>query len=698
MVGIRTIGICITLLFIRNYGYCDDIYQLMHHVCDNRTAGRHHTTKHHKQTMSDVINEYNENINISDNRSLIRDDEISDKNEKCIKKTAGRSIKTTENSCRDDESIIITHDVLPVKRVAPSLKFPHDEQDVRDETRDDLLNCVDTQWSLPTVPNNDEKIHTRTLYNNPLSQKIHEIIIPHIQFSNAPLSNVIDTLSNYAEQYQTSDSGTSQCINFILLDAGADKAAHDISLNLKNLSLYRVIELISQSANLQFDITHDTVIFYHKSRVEDIVETEFFPISRATLIRLTGVQTINHHDMSYNDNHNTIIDDERAIKEFFHRAGINFSDSTTNSLAFDGAQIIVTTTHKNLEKIGRILQKYTEVQQVEIETKFLEVQQGVLEELGLRWNISNRDGSKAFFSTGKTSDEVAYDNLRTLSQAFASNNFSSGDGKIVSAGAEQITVTNNSPNIPGQLNLGIDSIPLSNFTGVLNNIQCNVLIQALEQHTGTDLMSAPKLTVLSGKTADITVAMELRYPQHYGDTHSEVGAGSSFGTSSSSAGVTITSGTPQNFTMRNIGVEMSVTPTVEVDKTISLQLEPKVTEFEGFVEYGGVNVAVSSGTTVTVPSGFYQPIFSTREIHTEVNICDGATVVMGGLTREEVKEIHDKVPILGSLPLLGKLFKSKSETTQKRNLLIFVTAHTISPTGEPLVQKSAQNSNNSRDK
>ena len=66
---------------------------------------------------------------------------------------------------------------------------------------------------------------------------------------------------------------------------------------------------------------------------------------------------------------------------------------------------------------------------------------------------------------------------------------------------------------------------------------------------------------------------------------------------------------------------------------------------------------------------------------TEVNIFDGATVVMGGLTREEVKEVRDKVPILGDIPLLGRLFSSKGSTTQKRNLLIFVTAHTITPDG-----------------
>jgi general secretion pathway protein D len=54
---------------------------------------------------------------------------------------------------------------------------------------------------------------------------------------------------------------------------------------------------------------------------------------------------------------------------------------------------------------------------------------------------------------------------------------------------------------------------------------------------------------------------------------------------------------------------MRVTPIVEADDRISLRLEPSVTEFEGFVEYGGSSVAGSGNSTVTVPSGFFQPIF-----------------------------------------------------------------------------------------
>jgi general secretion pathway protein D len=171
---------------------------------------------------------------------------------------------------------------------------------------------------------------------------------------------------------------------------------------------------------------------------------------------------------------------------------------------------------------------------------------------------------------------------------------------------------------------------------------------------------------------------------------SQVGTGSASG--GGSAGVAITAGTPQEFTTRNVGVELKVTPTVEEDDySISLDLNPKVTEFEGFVEYGGQSIAISGSTTVTVPSGFYQPIFGVREMSTKVTIWDGATLVMGGLTREDVKKVNDKVPVLGSLPGLGRLFRSEGESTQKRNLLIFVTANLVSPGGS-LKKQSVQNS------
>ena len=194
------------------------------------------------------------------------------------------------------------------------------------------------------------------------------------------------------------------------------------------------------------------------------------------------------------------------------------------------------------------------------------------------------------------------------------------------------------------------------------------------------MLCAPKVTVISGSTASITVSQQMRYPESWGDMQSNVGTSSS-DSGAGAAGVTITPGTPTDFTAYDVGVVMEVTPNVEEDGSINLVLNPRVTEFEGFLEYGGVAVAISSGTTVTVPSGFIQPVFSVREVRTTVTVFDGATLVMGGLTREQVITVNDQVPILGDIPWVGRIFQSKGETSQKRNLLIFVTVNRISPGG-----------------
>jgi general secretion pathway protein D len=79
-----------------------------------------------------------------------------------------------------------------------------------------------------------------------------------------------------------------------------------------------------------------------------------------------------------------------------------------------------------------------------------------------------------------------------------------------------------------------------------------------------------------------------------------------------------------------------------------------------------------------------QPVFSVRKLQTNVTIWDGQTVAVGGLIREDVQETNDKVPFLGDVPLVGRLFRSQAENHFKRNLMIFVTARLIDPSGQPI--------------
>ena len=114
------------------------------------------------------------------------------------------------------------------------------------------------------------------------------------------------------------------------------------------------------------------------------------------------------------------------------------------------------------------------------------------------------------------------------------------------------------------------------------------------------------------------------------------------------------------------------TPTVQKYNQIHLQLNPKVTEFDGFVEYGGPSGTIGTGfstATVIAPSGILMPIFSVRKVITEVTVFDGATVIIGGLTREEVKTVNDKIPVLGNIPCLVASFNHLQKVIKRETCL-----------------------------
>jgi len=150
---------------------------------------------------------------------------------------------------------------------------------------------------------------------------------------------------------------------------------------------------------------------------------------------------------------------------------------------------------------------------------------------------------------------------------------------------------------------------------------------------------------------------------------------------------TVIATTPTDFKRRNVGVRLVIKPQVTADnKTVDLSLFPEVTDFEGFINYGSeIFVANPDGTQSLLSTNqINQPVFNTRRINTKVLIRDGSTVVLGGLIRDDIQSVNDKVPLLGDLPLIGRLFQSKAVSNTKRNLIIFVTANIYRNDGELL--------------
>lgn len=129
------------------------------------------------------------------------------------------------------------------------------------------------------------------------------------------------------------------------------------------------------------------------------------------------------------------------------------------------------------------------------------------------------------------------------------------------------------------------------------------------------------------------------------------------------------------------GPILDVIPDVLSDGyTINLTLIPSLIEFTGYQNPPSLgNFSAAGLNVVLLPTAL--PEFSVREITTTVNVWDGQTVVLGGLVDSTVQEEKDSVPILGDVPILGRLFQSNQKTEDKRNLMIFVTATLIDPAG-----------------
>jgi len=208
-------------------------------------------------------------------------------------------------------------------------------------------------------------------------------------------------------------------------------------------------------------------------------------------------------------------------------------------------------------------------------------------------------------------------------------------------------------------------------------------------------MSAPKVTVKSDNKAVIKVVRNFPYPTEFDPPQPGTSGNLTLGLNIQGVAVPTT---PTAFQTRDLGVTLEVLPVVGPDNyTIDLNLSPEVVEFDGFIDYGSPilspTYSLLTGTwsdLVITPNTIHQPIFSTRKVTTNVSIWDGQTVALGGLIREDVQKVQDKVPILGDIPLAGRLFRSNVDQKIKKNLIIFVTARLMDAEGKPVRQDDEQ--------
>ncbi|MEZ8081396.1 type IV pilus secretin PilQ [Enterovibrio norvegicus] len=292
--------------------------------------------------------------------------------------------------------------------------------------------------------------------------------------------------------------------------------------------------------------------------------------------------------------------------------------SERGSLAFDVRtnSLVIKDLSDNIEIVKSLIEILdVPVEQVEIEARIVTVEEGVLDEIGVRWGVTNTNGS---FSTSGS--------IEGQGQQF-------GDAD---SGGEGSSSVNDMLNV----NLAATSINAPSVAFQVANLGKNLLLDlelsALQAESSAEIISSPRLLTTNKRAAYIEQGTELPYLE------------------ASSSGAAAVS-------FKKAVLSLSVTPQITPDNKLVLDLEVTQDKPAGSVVAGG-------GEAMAI---------STQRIGTQVLVNDGETVVLGGIYQHEMTEKVDKVPLLGDIPGLGQLFRRDYENMTKRELLIFVTPRII---------------------
>lgn len=593
-------------------------------------------------------------------------------------------------------------------------------ESARDHQRSRMLNMVNEAWEYkppvrglvidPIATGGTEP----TVY---LTRKMQEIVFPQVQFSGASIEEAVEFLRVKSRDLDVNETDPSKKGVNIILKAGDAPVTASISLDLKDVPMVEALRYVTELAGMKYKVEPFAVLIVPVSETTAEQYTRIYKVPPDFLSLGGGASAATAAPAASADPFaqggagaaasSSLIARQSAL-DILKSQGIAFPEGASAVFNPVTSQLIVKNTQPNLDLVEAFVDSIRGQgpKQIYITSKFVEVSQKNTDELGFDWLLGAVGRGNAVQAGGGSDGNSGLDSTTISYPGNIASMIAGGSISPVTRGLRTGSNAISGNAIDAQIN-GISDVAeapgVFSVAGVLTDPQFAVVIRAMSQRKGVDLMSAPSVTTKGGQRATVEVIREFIYPTEFDPPQipTNVGGGGGTVAGGGASSVPVTPTTPTAFEMRPVGVRMEVDPTVGADGyTIDLNLAPEVTEFDGFINYGSpiysVNTtpgAVAFGSRVELtPNVINQPVFSVRKVQTAVTIWDGQTVVLGGLIREDVQDVEDKIPVLGDLPWVGRLFKSQVEDHFKRNLMIFVTAKLIDPAGQainPNMQGSA---------
>lgn len=532
--------------------------------------------------------------------------------------------------------------------------------------RKDVRDAVDRIENTPYIPDTYGKtIHEEgPLFDfesekGRMSKVLEKAVSIHLD--NVPLETILVNLSQ--------SSGVN-----IVADKSLTALKQVLSVNLDNVKLSEFLRYVGRNYELQFQVGDELVwVVDAKDPKRLMEETRFYRLRKGFVLPAAFGAPDSTKTTTTAANGPTTVTEVQKFQKFVNdqapelpsieRAITNLFMGTKYFIDYEHNLIVARGTPEQLTVMENIIKEFDKpVQQVLIEARFVTVTKPAFLQLGVLWE-ADRQGKSA--GVGNTSVPQDFTGL------ISGQNFPSSINPSPSA-----VISGANPAV----GIGIQHA----FTSVFGVDNLSATISALEQSGESQTLSAPRLTVLNNRPATISDGNVQYYYEEY-TVASTVGQ---YYTVSS----WVPSGKPTKITA---GAVLNVLASISGDgKSILLALNPIVNTDVQLVKYATLS-QYGVGTNIQSSFDIKLPTYRTEELATRVAVKSGQTVVMGGVLERERSTLVESVPVLGDIPILGALFRRRTETDTPRYLLIFVTATIVKDSGEFLVYDERAHSTNS---
>ncbi|WP_248525351.1 type IV pilus secretin PilQ [Vibrio alginolyticus] len=418
-----------------------------------------------------------------------------------------------------------------------------------------------------------------------------------INFQDIPVRNVLQLIADYNQ------------FNLVV----SDSVEGNLTLRLDGVPWQQVLDIILQVKGLDKRVDGNVILvaptdeldLREKQQLEKQKLTEEMGELSSEIIKVNFAKASDIAEM---------INGEGSISMLSERGSMTI-DERTNSL-------LIRELPENIEVIREIIESLDiPVKQVQIEARIVTINEGNMDELGIRWGFTSINGSN-------TVGGSIENNLATIGLYNGEGGDDGGDGDGV--GIDDFLNVNLAATSPNATSIAFQVAKLGSDTLL------DLELSALQQESKAEIISSPRLITTNKKPAYIEQGTEIPYLE-----------------SSSSGATTVT--------FKKAVLSLKVTPQITPDNRLVLDLS--VTQ-----DRPGQVVKTGTGEAVAI---------DTQRIGTQVLVNNGETVVLGGIFQHSITNSVDKVPLLGDLPLLGALFRRSYENVGKSELLIFVTPKVV---------------------